>query len=294
MGLTDIDPMIVNSITAVASTVVGAVLGLLGALWVQKKGRVAQERAKHLDELKSQVFEPMLAHLTDEVVPILEHRLGNVGICEARVERPNTSVMESSIEIKQTFCYQAVSENVASVLQHTEEGPQLPSFFGSPLFRHTRQHFPDLFDAWDLLMREFGDYSAACIRYAEWLRSACAGAIPLPEYEDIQQRHWTKTFNVALVALYRQLGIWMFPPYRRTESDLEVLEYAGATLIRGSAEEVQQCITLLDELIGRRSQVERLVAQAVPVRDRALQVKAKIEDHLHRRRLPRPRCEYIA
>lgn len=292
MGLTDVDPMIVNSVTAVASTVIGAVLGLLGALWVQEKSRVAQERVKHLDELKGRVLQPMLTHLTDQVIPISEHRLGNVGICQARVFQPVGSVMDSSVASREVFCYEAVSVNVASDRQHTVEDSQLPSFFDDPLYRHARQHFSALFQAWDSLMREFSDYNAACVGYAEGLRSEFARAIPLPEYEDIQQRHWMKTFKLALFTFYRQLGIWTFPPFRRPDRDLETLEYAGGTLMTGTADEIQQCIGVLDKLVGHRDQVDHLLAQATPIRDRALQVKAMIEGQLHRRGLPR-NCDYL-
>lgn len=143
-------------------------------------------------------------------------------------------------------------------------------------------------------MREFAEHNIACIRYADWLRSTCAHAFPLPEYEGVQQRDFRKASNMALVVFYRQIGIWMFQPNRRANGDLEVLEYGGAMLIKSSPEEVQRYITLLDELKDQRSRVERLVAQAGPIRAHAVQMKAKIEDNLHRPRLPRPWCEYIA
>jgi len=54
-------------------------------------------------ELKRNVLQPMLAHLADEVIPILEHRLGNVGICEVRDPKPTASVMESSVIIREVF-----------------------------------------------------------------------------------------------------------------------------------------------------------------------------------------------
>lgn len=258
----------------------------------QRLRQSSEKRDDHLAELKREVLQPILAYLTDEVIPILEHRLGNVGICEARVPRPGASIMESSIAIREVYCYELVSENVASVLHRLPEESQRPAFFDSPLYRHARQHFRDLFEAWDLLLQEFDDYNAASIRHAEWLRSELARAIPLPEYEDIQQRHWVQTIRLALVVLYRQVGLWAFPPSRMQDHDLQALDYAGARLVTGTPDEVQQCTTALDDLIGRRDQLDRLVARAAPIRARALQLKAKFEDHLQRRRL-HGGCEYL-
>jgi hypothetical protein len=68
-----------------------------------QKGRTGRERAKHFDDLKGQVLEPMIAHLTGEITPILEHRMGSVEICAAHVPQPTASVMDSSTTLKEIF-----------------------------------------------------------------------------------------------------------------------------------------------------------------------------------------------
>jgi hypothetical protein len=263
--------LVVLAATAVLNPVVGQ--------WVRRR---AEKREERLTELKRDVLQPMLAYLTDEVIPILEYRLGNIGICEARVPQLTASILESSIAIREVFCYEVVNENVASVLQRIPEELQRPAFFDSPLYRHARQHFSDLFEAWDVLLQEFGNYNAASIHYAEWLRSEFARVVPLPEYEDIQEHRRASPIRLALVALYRQVGIWTFPLSRRQDQGREVLDYGGATLIKGTLDEIPQYIAVLNELIGKRDQVDRLMTQAAPIRDRALQVKVRIEDTLAR------------
>jgi hypothetical protein len=124
MTARELIPVVVNSLISL----IGAVLGFFGGLWVYQKGHTDRERSKHLDELKREVLEPMLAYLTNEVIPILEFRLGNIGICEARVGQPTAKVTDS-ISIRQTFCYQVVTENVSEVLQHVAASPERRAFF---------------------------------------------------------------------------------------------------------------------------------------------------------------------
>src|SRR3989304_3540186 len=64
-------------------------LGTLGsallAHWLRRREQKVAEnraaRAEHLDALKREVIRPMLVYLNEYVIPILQHKVGNIDVC---------------------------------------------------------------------------------------------------------------------------------------------------------------------------------------------------------------------
>lgn len=287
---------IVGNLTLVAGwLVVLTATALLGPYVGHRLRRSSETHDAHLVDLKRVVLLPMLEYLTDSVIPILQRRLGNVGIGLRMIPQPTVGVMNWSAVTEETFCYEEAGGPPLSHSPDVAVDERLPALFDSPLYRDARIHFRHIFRLLDMLMQDFREHNTACIRYAHRLQSEVAQSVSLPESDgSLQQHRWMRSNRLALVLFYRQLGLPRTPPFfRRQDQDMHSLEGAGFGMVRGTAEDVDRSIAALDEVAARRDGAKRLIAQADAVGDRALIVRAEIEGSLHGRRL-RGRCEYLA
>lgn len=257
--------------------------------------RAEARRGDHLVELKRELLQPMLDYLQSTLLPVLEHRLGNVGIRHSLIPQPTAGLTEMSALTETTLRHYVANEPLIDSYMAGNEGEQETlAFLDSALCGDARRrHFPGLFRVWDPLMTRVEEYSAACLRYAEELRSEIARSSLLPEFSgDVLKDRWINPTALAVVLFYRQLGLANLPFYHQTDRDPVVLMYTNHILAQGTHEEIARCRVALEGLLASRGRLEGLMGQARSIREDGLRAKAALEDHLLRRRL-RGRCPYL-
>ncbi len=269
---------------------------LLAPFIAQRIRRSTEKRDEHLAELKNNLLNPMLAHLNDYILPILERRRGNVGIDRKFVRRQSAGLLEDPTVYVETICVRDASEPpIDPIMYPAQDATDIAPWMGALYDDAARHHFQNLCNAWEQLLKVVERYHQSCITYVEALRSEVLQVASLPEL-DIggKQPHWVAAANFAVVLFYRQLDLYTAPLARVPEGNIERLTYKGAqTLVQGPSAEVTKYIAKADALIARSDMIDALRGEACQIGTRALRVKSELEELLLIRRL-RGRCQYLA
>ncbi len=284
-----------NLPTVIGWIVAIGVTALLNPYISQRLRRASESRDAHLAELKKDLLEPMLRYIHEHVLPILEHRRGNVGVSRKLVTNPSAGVMASPTDYTETFCLRESGQAPIDPALDAPDGEAEWDLSKRPLYLDGQHHFRKLFSEWDALMNELTDYHVSCIGYASELRSEIAKASSLPEFSLARGlQRWVSSTNLALVIFYRQFGLERHAFARSPEGQDERLTYKGSyTLAQGPTEELAKVILGLDQLARRRDTLDSLKADAERIKRRALNVMAELERLLLMRKLP-GRCKYLA
>lgn len=287
-------PLVVGWLVTFLSSVVTSVV--LAPIVSHRLRRSAESRDAHLAELKQKVLGPMLEYLRDHVIPILELKRGNLGIRGWFVRRP-AGVLESPSVYTQDFCVREATEPPIDAYRDFHEDTLAPPpLDGALLEDASAHHFQALIAKWKGLMSSFDKYNAACVSYAERLKSEIARASPLPKYDPaLSGPPLVHTAPLALIVFYRQLELDTGQFSRAAAGEnVEALAYqASHWFAQGPPDEITKISTRLDDLIAQRETVERLIADANCVREDALKVRGEIDRLLLMRRLS-GKCQYLA
>ncbi len=287
-------------VTIIITPIIAA---LLYPVVAERIRRRADSRVQHLSELKQDLLSPMLDYLRGHMLPILERKLGNVGV-EPRVIKNSSPQLIPEPEIyTDAFCFLEAAEPPIDIIRYpevpTQEDAQVEPPRTGPLYADAKQsHFPLLFSDWEHLLSAFDRYNLACIEYVEKLRAQIAQSAPLPDYHtglaSLPGSPVIHSTRIALVIFYQQLGIPTGQFHLKTEGNVVNLVYSVAQyLVQGSPNDVNQLVARLDQLVQQRSDIEKILAEANRIKTEALNIQRKIEDVLLTRRLP-GRCRFLA
>lgn len=283
-------------LTNLVPVVLGLLASVIGALITNAFIRRAVAAEHHLSELKRDVLQSMLDHLTARVLPVLEIRVGNVGLGWTKHRQPSAPITDESVRHTETFAFARLSEPPMHPGDITDDPTPSNPLAGDELYRDACQnHFRTLCETWEEMLANWDAYNAACITYAEKLRSELVQATELPEWHPrITQPPWIHAAQLALVVFYRQLELAPHKVERTLDGDLERFVYKNSvTLAIGPKANISRLTDVLNTQITRRAEIDKLLKDAKSIKEDLLRIKAEIERLLLKRRL-RGACPYLA
>ena len=283
-------------LTNLVPVVLGLIASVIGALITNAFIKRAAAAEHHLSELKRDVLRPMLDHLSARVLPVLEVRRGNVGLGWTKHSQASAPITEESVSHTETFCFAQLSEPPTHPGDIAEDLTPSNPLAGKELYRDACQnHFRTLCQTWEEVLAKWDAYNAACVAYAERLRSELVKASELPEWHPrITQPPWIHAAQLALVVFYRQLELAPQQIKQMPDGDLERLVYKNSvTLAIGPKANISRLTDVLNMQISRRAEIDTLLKDAKSIRDDVLRIKAEIDRLLLKRRL-QGACPYLA
>ncbi len=286
--------LVVGWLVTFLSSVVTSVL--LAPLVSHRLRRASESRDAHFAELKENLLEPMLQFVREHILPILDHQRGNVGISRKLLPRPSAGVMEDPTDYTEDFCVRDVAEApIDPTLDAPDDKVGWVASKGPLYLDASQRHFHKVFKMWGDLTKELAQYHVSCITKAERLRSEIANASSLPEFRlDPNVPEWVNARSLALVILYRQLGLAHHRFVRPPEGHIERLVYKSSyTLAQGPPGEIARVVSRLDQLMKQTEALDGLKADAARIKSRALMLMTELESLLMMRKL-RGKCKYLA
>jgi hypothetical protein len=249
----------------VATGAITFVGGYLGRYLQERIHRSYEVRQAHFQAIKEKVFDRLIKQLDTYYIPIFEQKAVGIEV-ERKPIREDRSIAERPVSD-----YKLASK--------VKEAPALEN--DDHLYEDAEvNHFPELTKRWEGFKAAVRKYCEDCLTYAEELRRGIVERVKLPVCQyghDYNGEKWLDAYGLAVLILRRQLGdesahVNKFKD--GSSSDLVLLRDWSRDYTRGTSEgEVNQCLTIIDDLRVHDSRSRALCSAADGLKTEATSLK---------------------
>lgn len=255
------------------------ILAIIVTHFVTKKRdqwKFTQEiKQRHLNEIKVQVFQPILNVLDNRWLPILERKRVNLQIVQEEKKSHENTVTPTLVSIKHT-------------LGIWEEPIDLKSI-NRQLYKDTiDNHYALILRRYESFILDADKHVKGCISYANEIKIKILQMTNLPEYNPmpprrIYEEEWIKSNHLAIFIVRKQIvpndkNLSLNPIENSWQPSLKVImsnsDQIGECAVCSKPEKI---IEILNEILMNKEKVYELIIHADKLKEECFEIKNDME-----------------
>jgi len=247
-------------------------------------------KQKHLTDIKKEVFEPMLKILDNTYIPALEDK-------NTIIEYTPKYVLSRGVNATQPSGKLEHELKVVSIDPESRAIYKIPPKINQNLYMDIKEnHYKEFINDYEKFLTEFDSYGKKWLSYAIEIQKTIENGLDIPLFEgDKAKESFVDSIALANYIIEKMMGINPSPLTIEASWNsitVNLMSNCSPMALKGTHEDVQRCIDLVNGLIANDKKYEKLHPEQENLLESVISLRSELDKIIKTYKLP-GKCNYV-